>query len=68
MKQKRRNMIALNVKIGLVILIIVKRRGRTIMYEDLIWGTATALADVMPVYLLVILILDWLRSILFYNR
>lgn len=38
------------------------------MYEELFWGTATALANALPVYLLLILILDWLRSILFYNR
>lgn len=38
------------------------------MYEELFWATATALSEALPVFLMLILILDWMRSILFYNR
>lgn len=38
------------------------------MYEDLFWALATGLATALPVYLMLIMVLDWCRSILFYNR
>ena len=34
-------------------------------YEVLFWDTATALAPALVVFLLLTLVLDWLRTILF---
>lgn len=38
------------------------------MYEDLFWDMATGLTTALPVFLMLVLILDWLRSILIYQR
>lgn len=38
------------------------------MYDNLIWELATANAQPLVVFALLILILNWCRSILFYDK